>query len=475
MKKIIGLSSILAVLLSQTGCVGNNAPAQEEPVGFPYAKQAIKQQLAEQLMGQKEPVAPDYFETVKYTPMMQQMMERGASVFGEKEEQQVFWYYLMQLRLLMMYYTYPYMVTDGKALLAQLDELGSFARAFMERHPAEGKEIFASVIAYEEAHPYNPQKGLDEKRARVRKEKEDAPIELTNNISGEKIYVSMNELRRMTRLEMGKKFGVPQEEIDKFSDEQFEQQKQKMLDGFAKMNDMFEDFEDDMDELGGRFQSAMHQFGNALGSVKEVSKEELRGQLQKDADSLKNIPQTFPAVREQILQVFKTNLEAMKNGHSKEVLVLARLSYAGGADALLRAVNMKNINDPVYDNGETLLIRAVSEGETNFVKDLVKAGADVNKPANEGETPLITAVCVNQADTVRLLLEAGADVNAATQQGWTALLFASKLGYADIVKMLLDAGADVNAETRDGRSAVLSAHMGGHTDIVDMLLAAGTK
>ncbi|MFB3111225.1 MAG: ankyrin repeat domain-containing protein, partial [Gemmatimonadales bacterium] len=63
-----------------------------------------------------------------------------------------------------------------------------------------------------------------------------------------------------------------------------------------------------------------------------------------------------------------------------------------------------------------------------------------------GVTPLWRASLNGDTETVKLLLDANADVNAARKtDGVTPLYVASQNGHTETVKLLLDAKADVNA------------------------------
>jgi len=90
---------------------------------------------------------------------------------------------------------------------------------------------------------------------------------------------------------------------------------------------------------------------------------------------------------------------------------------------------------------EPSLIGAAKKGDTETVKTLLAAGADVH-PQNEfGQTALMQAAFSGNPDTVHALLAAGADVNAKDRDGWTALMFAAVKGHTDIVRVLRQAGA----------------------------------
>ena len=97
-------------------------------------------------------------------------------------------------------------------------------------------------------------------------------------------------------------------------------------------------------------------------------------------------------------------------------------------------------------------------------KELIIAGADVNARNSEGTiTPLIFAVREENTKSVKELLRAGADVNA-TDGVDTALMVACETGNEAIVKLLLEAGTNVNAENSAGMTALYLAVTRGHAE-----------
>jgi len=78
------------------------------------------------------------------------------------------------------------------------------------------------------------------------------------------------------------------------------------------------------------------------------------------------------------------------------------------------------------------------------IRELIKAGADVNERNEWGCTPLHYQ---RNIGSLKVLIEAGADVNARNDWGFTPLYFEKDNGY---IKLLIDAGANVNARNEDG-------------------------
>ncbi len=121
------------------------------------------------------------------------------------------------------------------------------------------------------------------------------------------------------------------------------------------------------------------------------------------------------------------------------------------------------------------LLLAAGQGDINGIHAALLDGASVNFRDESGVTPLISASLSGQTETVRELLDAGADVSPMTEGGITALRAAVCFqDNIEIVRMLLEAGADPNQRS-PGRSTTLSIARDFATDseIVDELVAHG--
>ena len=129
------------------------------------------------------------------------------------------------------------------------------------------------------------------------------------------------------------------------------------------------------------------------------------------------------------------------------------------------------------------LLDALGDGRSEFVKLLVKHGADVDAPTEKGMPLLIAAADDGDASIVRALLEAGANVDIRDPEyGATAIMEAAFNGNYDVVQLLLKAGADVNLQARGdakGEAAGLTALMGaaarGDPRVVRALLRHGAN
>ena len=112
-------------------------------------------------------------------------------------------------------------------------------------------------------------------------------------------------------------------------------------------------------------------------------------------------------------------------------------------------------------------------GDTEAIRALVSAGADVNARDRRDLTPLDLAALWGNTETTQALAVVG-DANVRNGWGLTPLLWAAYEGHVETAMVLVSAGADVNA--RDGllgRTALHMAAVQGDTETGRALIAAG--
>ena len=153
------------------------------------------------------------------------------------------------------------------------------------------------------------------------------------------------------------------------------------------------------------------------------------------------------------------------------------------------------------DRGDPAPIGSGNLTSLEFVRELVKLGADVNLRLAEGAprqpnsasslnsagaTPFLLAADRSDVALMRLLLELGADPFIPNFDNSTALMAAAGLGTTSpeeeggtepealvATELLLDLGADVNAVNNKGDTAMHGAASGGFPTVVQLLADRG--
>jgi len=149
-----------------------------------------------------------------------------------------------------------------------------------------------------------------------------------------------------------------------------------------------------------------------------------------------------------------------QNGHGETALTRALdFPYMDSAESIVKAliqagadVNTKTTSEN-YDHYEgctpcTPLMIAILTGHEEMVKILIAAGSDLNHRNGKGETALLMAFLYGCKETeiVKPLVDAGADVNVSAdwnEMKFTPLMHAAKAKEKELCKVLIDAGAEV--------------------------------
>ncbi|QQO08233.1 ankyrin repeat domain-containing protein [Breznakiella homolactica] len=117
--------------------------------------------------------------------------------------------------------------------------------------------------------------------------------------------------------------------------------------------------------------------------------------------------------------------------------------------------------------GVPLLCLAARAGDIHSIKQLLKAGAAVDQPAEDrGATALVDAALGRHSGIIAELIKAGADVNVKSKDGQSALILAVGLNDEVTVEMLLKAGADPRTPDSLGASALTYAKLFNKPSIV---------
>lgn len=160
------------------------------------------------------------------------------------------------------------------------------------------------------------------------------------------------------------------------------------------------------------------------------------------------------------------------------VLILSFLAGCGTSGALIDLDPAKvDIQD---EDGDTLLMSAVTWGQIEDVRILLAKGANVHLKNLDGDTALRGIALFNRPQrdraVLKLLLQHGANINDRDPDGDTALHTAVYSGHVEHVLMLTENGADVNNRNILGRTPiweVCRADTPQALKIADILLANG--
>ncbi len=153
----------------------------------------------------------------------------------------------------------------------------------------------------------------------------------------------------------------------------------------------------------------------------------------------------------------------------------ARDGNLGAVKALIE--HGADVNAKENFRGQTALMWAAAEGHPDMVKMLAAHGAELDlrsydrdttipkmaagSPAapiaRGGLTALLFAVRQGETETVKTLLDAKADINAVDSDGNNALVLAILNTHYDLAKYLIERGEDVNIAAKNGRTALYSA------------------
>ncbi len=168
------------------------------------------------------------------------------------------------------------------------------------------------------------------------------------------------------------------------------------------------------------------------------------------------------------------SLSAFANISQQEVVEAALYGKTNTVEQALTEGYKTDTRDP---ENRTLLMYAAFNGQTEIVKMLIKAGADVNAQDKTGTSALMFAASApGGAKTIQILLDAGAKINAIdSNEHFTALMWAAAEGQAENVKLLLKHKADATLKDVDGDTAESFAAKAGHAKVVKILQEAAAK
>lgn len=127
-------------------------------------------------------------------------------------------------------------------------------------------------------------------------------------------------------------------------------------------------------------------------------------------------------------------------------------AHRGDKNAFQVALDSGDRLTDVDASGWTPLMYAASSYGNSPLREIIKAGVDVNARSKRGETALMASAVTGMADED--LLKAGAEVNAVNDEGMSALMLLAQHGDPSEISTLLKAGADAHLKDSKGRTAV---------------------
>ncbi|XP_068580839.1 LOW QUALITY PROTEIN: ankyrin repeat, SAM and basic leucine zipper domain-containing protein 1-like [Cebidichthys violaceus] len=142
-----------------------------------------------------------------------------------------------------------------------------------------------------------------------------------------------------------------------------------------------------------------------------------------------------------------------------------------------KSPQIKDLDDAVPQDNESLLKRAINEGDVGTVQRLLDDGVDVETRLGFEWTPLMCAVSVANYELAKLLLDRGASANFSKDH-WTVLMAgctasASEDKIARCVEILLSRNADPNMVDRSQMTCLMLTARSGHSKVINLLVSHG--
>ena len=154
---------------------------------------------------------------------------------------------------------------------------------------------------------------------------------------------------------------------------------------------------------------------------------------------------------------------------------LMRASMYGNTEAVKLLLDAGADIKLTSRHGLSSFMMACSNGYIEIAELLLKHGADIDRFGN-GWNPITAAAMHDCQKMITFLLENGADINRANHRGETALMMVCRnaVGKKKAIKLLLAAGADVNAADKEGQTALMGlASENGYTELMHILIKFG--
>lgn len=140
------------------------------------------------------------------------------------------------------------------------------------------------------------------------------------------------------------------------------------------------------------------------------------------------------------------------------------------ADLLLAVHPELNVKES--ESGWNELIAASYRGYTKIVEKLLEKKVNLNEQDNDGGTAMWNAASNGYTEIVKLIVKAGADKEIRDKKNKvTSLILTAYNGDIEGCKTLLEAGASVNGEDHFKRTALYYAILNNYYDVVKLLLS----
>lgn len=167
-----------------------------------------------------------------------------------------------------------------------------------------------------------------------------------------------------------------------------------------------------------------------------------------------------------------------KSGTATPLICAAASGNTEAVKILLHAGADVNagLADPKYPDSSTSLLWAVRACNVECATLLLEAGAAVNCPKAYSEAPIHVAASLGHKECLQLLLQWNADVRVLLgRDRMSALHLAAEAGNAESICLLVQAKADCNAINSRGQTPLHLATISQSVESVAALLEAGAK